>query len=161
MSPATVFISHKKEDSGLALKISEHLKKWLDTYLDVLDPHVAAGNSGEDLGDYVRTKLDACTHLLAVLTRRTQESWWVPFEIGIATEKDYPISTFAGEDLEIPEYLKKWPYLTSLDQLDRYAIETMGARVHLKMAWNWESRQFRREYAREFHKSLKASLKQS
>jgi hypothetical protein len=79
MSLATVFISHKQEDAQLALQLSEHLGQWLDTYLDVLDPQLAKGRSGDDLGDYVRSKLDGCTHLLAVLTRRTQISWWVPF----------------------------------------------------------------------------------
>jgi hypothetical protein len=54
----------------------------------------------------------------------------------------------------------KWPYLTRLDQLDQYAIDIMGARVHMKMAWNWQSREFRRDYTKEFHRSLKESLGQ-
>lgn len=160
MSLATVFISHKKEDATLALQISERLKKWVGTYIDVLDPQLVRGNSGDDLGDYVRKKLDSCTHLLAVLTSRTKESWWVPFEIGVATEKDNPISTFAGEALDVPEYLKKWPYLTNLEQLDRYAIDLIGAQVHLKIKRDWRSQAYRREYSRAFHQRLKAALGQ-
>lgn len=62
-----------------------------------------------------------CDQLMAVVSQATKGSWWVPWEIGIATERDYPIATYAGDRTALPEYLKKWPYLQSDQDLDIYA----------------------------------------
>ena len=105
-----VFVSHKKEDKEIAGVVAARLEKnGAQVYLDVFDPDTYS--AGDDLADYLRAKLDLCTDLMAVVSGKTKESWWVPWEIGVATEKEYPLSTFAGENCEIPAYLKKWPYL--------------------------------------------------
>ncbi|WP_122780289.1 toll/interleukin-1 receptor domain-containing protein, partial [Pseudomonas viridiflava] len=112
-----IFLSHQQTDSLLALRIQGHLKnnQDIDCYLDVIDPKF---NNGEDIAAHVRRELDRCTQLLAVVSDATKGSWWVPWEIGVATEKDFPLATFGG-DIELPEYLKKWPYLRSISDLDK------------------------------------------
>ncbi|MDR9507731.1 hypothetical protein RI662_26405, partial [Brevibacillus agri] len=49
-------------------------------------------------------------------------SWWVPFEIGLATEKEYPISSYVSywDKKQIPDYLWKWPVLETDTDLNNY-----------------------------------------
>ncbi len=122
-----VFISHQKSDSELAGKISYHLKynHQIDCYLDLVDPN--ASQAGDELGEHLRNEMGKCTQLLAVVSEKTKGSWWVPWEIGVATEKDHPIATFSGDNTILPEYLKKWPYLKTESDLDAYARASKSA----------------------------------
>lgn len=114
-----IFISHQARDSLLAKEISKHLLSAhkIESYLDVID---ATNKAGEELADHIRGELGRCTQLLAIVSDATKLSWWVPWEIGIATEKEFPLATF-GREIELPEYLRKWPYLRSISDLDSYA----------------------------------------
>jgi hypothetical protein len=114
-----VFISHKNEDSAGATALCNRLKaNGVDSYVDVLDPDA---KDGPDLADYLREKLKICHGLVAVVTAKTNSSWWVPWEIGVASERDMPLATFSYDQSDIPSYLKKWPYLTRLEHIDQYA----------------------------------------
>ncbi|MFC6121025.1 toll/interleukin-1 receptor domain-containing protein [Phytobacter sp. SCO41] len=115
-----VFISHQHSDSALARDIEQRLKNThrIDCYLDLIDTNIS---DGEDLARYIKDRLSSCTQLLAVISERTRESWWVPWEIGVASEKDYPLATYAGGSIIPPEFLKKWPYLRNQQELDYYA----------------------------------------
>ena len=153
-----IFISHKAEDESAARRVAKHLSKKTDVecYLDVLDPQL--GKNAEDLGSYFKRMISSCTHLMALVSSKTKWSWWVPFEIGIATEKDYPISTYAAGYCDLPSYLKKWPYLKTMEDLDIYVriakrtpvYESLGTATYLD----------RRKYANSFHRSLKIALGQ-
>lgn len=116
-----VFISHQQADTSLAARLSERLlyRHSIASYLDVADREIAS--HGEDLAEHVKTQLGKCTQLLAVVSEQTKTSWWVPWEIGIATEKTYPLATYAGANAILPDYLRKWPYLRSESDLDYYA----------------------------------------
>lgn len=125
-----VFISHKQDDEKIALAVADRFtRKGVLFYVDTFDP--VAPRSGNELGDHLRNIMGRCTHLMAVVSPRTKESWWVPWEIGIATEKDFPISTYAGEQCDLPAYLKKWPYLTRIDQVDVWVDESRAAESHV------------------------------
>lgn len=157
-----IFLSHQKADSVAALAIKNHLKTrhGIDCYLDVIDPTV---KSVEDLADHVRQELAQCTQLLAIISEATKTSWWVPWEIGVATEKDYPLATF-GNNITIPEYLKKWPYLRSMTDLDKYAEASQESSRRV-VTGSFESRSsdsiiFRRDATRHFYKTLRAKLGQ-
>ena len=156
-----VFISHQRRDEETAREIAEWLQRvGVGTYLDVLDPHLAS-DFGDDLGEYFRQKLGQCTHLMAVVSRNTITSWWVPFEIGIATEKQYPIATYAAGQCELPDYLTKWPYLLRLTHLVDYLVvaETTHRNILLE-GLETASIARRGEYSREFHRELKRALGQ-
>ena len=157
-----VFISHKKEDSYEAKQIEKYLQKYKDVlcYLDILDSALLS-NSGDDLGEYFREKLSECTHLMAIISENTKLSWWVPFEIGIATEKQYPISTFAIQKVILPGYLKKWPYLQSYDDLDKYIRIALDTHPHiLREGLQKMAATKRGLYTRTFHENLKRALGQ-
>ena len=115
-----VFISHKREDSELARTICEVLaNRGVPTYLDVQDPQIDPDHVG--ITDYIIDKIGGCTHLLPVVTDVTVRSWWVPFEIGIATEKRIPIATFIQARVEIPAFLRTWPFLQNGPDLVKFA----------------------------------------
>ena len=158
-----VFVSHQQRDSLTASSIAARLRGFhsIDVYLDLIDPDVA--QAGDLLGDHIRTQLGNCSHLLAVVSPATKESWWVPWEIGIATEKEFPISTFADGVALIPEYLKKWPYLTSMTQLDIYAQKAkfVERSVRIRKSQGYSSGISRREETRDFYATIKSALGQN
>ena len=108
-----IFISHQQRDSDAATRLVSILAKHRDvtTYVDVLDSHL--NGDGDGLAEYLRNEIGKGTHLMAVISENTRYSWWVPFEIGIATEKRLPLSTLALgiTPTSLPSYLAKWPVL--------------------------------------------------
>ena len=88
----------------------------------MVDPTIGQKH-GPDLAEHVRRQMAECDSLLDVVSLATANSNWVPWEIGIATEKDLPLATFSNSNYSLPEFLQKWPYLTSMAALDKYALE--------------------------------------
>lgn len=158
---AKVFISHQQRDSSRALEIADRLRSVhnIASYLDVVDTRL--NQSGDDLGAHIRVELGKCTHLLAVVSDATPASWWVPWEIGVATEKDYPLATYAVSAQLLPEYLKKWPYLRSLLDLDKYAAATKTSIVERATLESNASTTFAlHQSTRDFHLKLRRALGQ-
>lgn len=155
-----VFISHKLEDAQQAKAIADRLRNvhQIDSYLDVLDPVI--GKTGEELARYVRDKLATCTQLLAVVTAATKESWWVPWEIGVASEKDYPLATYGGTTA-LPDFLKKWPVLKSEQHLDAYArVSQQAHRERLLLERTATASTARKSATQEFYRSLRSQIGQ-
>lgn len=122
-----VFLSHQSSDSITATYIATRLRVHhsIESYLDVVDPGI---RRGEDLATHIQNEMGKCTQLLAVVSEATKNSQWVPWEIGVATEKDYPLATYLAGYATPPEFLKKWPYLRSDADIDRYAAASKAAR---------------------------------
>ena len=155
-----VFISHQQKDSEYATAIAFRLRSAhsIDSYLDVIDPKLT--QAGEDLGDHLRHEMAQCTQLLAVVSIKTKESWWVPWEIGIATEKDYPLATYCGDGTMVPEYLKKWPYLRTPSDVDEYARASKLAAQHFSRKSYLGEDSARHSSSAEFYRTLRAALRQ-
>ena len=114
-----VFISHKKEDSVLALAIQRaFVKNGVESYLDVLDSSIIGG--GRELTDHVKNSLNSCTDIIVVMTDSTKNSWWVPFEIGMSAQIDMPTASFLQSDMILPSYLSYWPRLKTINDIDKY-----------------------------------------
>ena len=86
-----VFISHKQEDKSEALRAAKWaLASGLDVWLDVLNPWLAAATIGpaapalqsRALAAIIEMGLLNSTHVLAIMTRHTVSSRWVPYEYG-------------------------------------------------------------------------------
>jgi hypothetical protein len=157
-----IFLSHQQTDSLAAIEVKNHLKLKhnIDCYLDLIDPKI---KDGEDIAAHVREQLGKCTQLLAIVSEATKSSWWVPWEIGVATEKDYPLATF-GRNVLLPEYLMKWPYLRNLPDLDTYAeVSKDAARLVTTAAADSISSgsfTFRRNATKQFYQNLRRRLGQ-
>ena len=156
-----VFISHQRGDSDLAARIAQRLRSYhqIDSYLDLVDPD--SRSKGDDLGEHLRNQLGLCTQLMAVVSSNTKTSWWVPWEIGVATEKDQPIATFAGDNTALPEYLKKWPYLRNDAELDVYARVAKSADSTFRVQKGHTTASAARQRStREFYREVRAQLGQ-
>lgn len=155
-----VFISHQAADSTIAERISRRLKEIhsISSYLDIIDPGI---KYGDDLSAHIQTEMGKCTQLLAVVSDNTRQSWWVPWEIGVATEKYYPLATFLSNVTSTPEYLRKWPHLYTDRDLDYYADASKYADRSLKTRRETLSEDVaRRRSTNEFFNTLRNRLGQ-
>lgn len=123
-----VFISHQQADALMAAQVARRLLTvhGIASYLDVIDPYV--NGSAESLAEHIRSEMGKCTQLLAVVSSATLASQWVPWEVGVATEKNFPLATYTGTYAPPPEFLRKWPYLKNDSDLDAYARASLSAR---------------------------------
>ena len=122
-----IFLSHQAADSITAAYVARRLRDHhqIESYLDVIDPYI--NSRGEDLASHIRSQMGRCTQLLAIVSDATKASQWVPWEIGVATEKDYPLATYSAGFASPPEFLRKWPYLRSDADIDLYARTSKAA----------------------------------
>lgn len=157
-----VFISHKKEDEETALMVQKTLTNaGVEAYLDVLDSTIA--DDGEKLTKHIRKKLNECTDVIVILSSKTKESWWVPFEIGMATEKDMPIANYLVSYELLPDYLEYWPRLKSSQDVLKYikVRNRVATQVLLEKSLNHGQFQQRNDGLSEtqrFYSELKKSL---
>jgi hypothetical protein len=160
-----VFISHQRADAARATQIAHYLQTvhYITSYLDVVDPKIGS-QQGPELAEHVRKEMDACDSLLAVVSAETAKSQWVPWEIGIATEKDFPLATYADTHLPLPEFLQKWPYIRSQGDLDKYAraVKKMAGRSRSTVIAEKISTESLNESMRattkDFYRDLRAEL---
>lgn len=156
----TIFISHKKEDSNFATIICNELSRLgVSAYLDLLEGEIML--DGEKLTNHIKTRLNSCTDLLVVMSKETQKSWWVPFEIGMASQLDFPIVSYLADKVSLPEYLSYWPALRKLDDLPKYIRaknNILNENTIYKKSYNFEKYATKRSQTDAFYKELKNIL---
>lgn len=157
-----VFLSHQSADSVTATYVARRLKDYhqIESYLDVIDPYI--NRRGEDLAAHIRAQMSRCTQLLAVVSDATKASQWVPWEIGVATEKDYPLATYSAAFALPPEFLRKWPYLRTDADIDLYARTSKAAELtfNRKRSTTFSDAAARPTATGEFFSALRAGLGQ-
>ena len=116
-----VFVSHKSDDTALAIDVANCVTTYgLEAYVDELDPNIK-GDFGS-LDHYIANVLQRSFSLVAVVTDVTHESWWVPFEIGIAFELKKILASFIEIDV-LPSFLDKHPKIRNHRELHRWCEE--------------------------------------
>lgn len=149
-----VFMSHKREDKERALQIAEYFRRHsIVCYVDVLDPTL---KTTDDITSTIRERVKQCTHLMALVSTFTERSWWVPFEIGVATETERRISSFQTAASRLPEFLTKWPILKTQSDLDTFIRFYKRDAIVPISEGKVAHPQIRS--ASQFHRELKASL---
>ncbi|WP_223518132.1 MULTISPECIES: toll/interleukin-1 receptor domain-containing protein [unclassified Pseudomonas] len=157
-----VFISYRHTDRSDALSINALLVQAnIKTYLDVLD---VESQSTDDITGVITRNITECTHLLAVVSEQTAQSWWVPFEIGEATISNRRICSFKTSVSELPEYLDKWPKMTKLPEvrlfIEAYKNEQTNKRSMLdSVVGNESMRNTNKTNADYFHSDLKTKIR--
>ena len=133
-----VFISHRTADNVIAKKVYDRLtyRHGITCYLDDLDKEA---DHCSRITALIVTRLTSCTNLLALVTRNTQGSWWVPFEVGVARQAPRIITSYT--DLShgvLPDFLTEWPVLrgdSAVDTFGRTLQETsFGPKTQLSGA---------------------------
>jgi hypothetical protein len=154
-----VFISHKDKDTAAAVSIKTKLESHqIICYLDVFDEKIAYGN----ITDRITSAMEKCTHLIAVMSDATKDSWWVPFEIGEATFGYRRICSYdLGCTFSFPEYLSKWPKMSSSRHLEffvtQYKIDNGTAKNLRKDSVDYPS--LTRSEFNKFHADLKENIR--
>lgn len=114
-----VFISHQNKDSEIASQIYSKLSTYnVDAYLDTFDDSLVTNSRA--LTEHLKKIVRRSSDILVVMSEHTKDSWWVPFEIGIAANQDLPTVTYLHSYVRLPEYLDYWPRLKSLNDIDKY-----------------------------------------
>lgn len=152
-----IFISHQRADESKAYVVAASLKVLGHScYLDTIDPYLA--RSGDDLADHIRTELGKCDCLLAVVSAATKQSSWVPWEVGVATEKDYPLGTYLTDNSEPLEFMKKWPVLRNENHLKLFgeALKLVSTKKrNNEVIKGMQSGRAQQMAVREFHDTVK------
>lgn len=158
-----VFISYRHTDRPIAFAINARLHQAdIKTYLDVLD---VESQSTDDITGVITRNITECTHLIAVVSQTTAQSWWVPFEIGEATISNRRICSFKTGESELPEYLEKWPKMAKATDVDLFIAAYQNERtLRRSMAldspvFSEPERNANRTNADHFHAELKARIR--
>lgn len=152
-----VFISHRNADNELARHVFTFLtERGITSYIDDLDKEA---KTTDDITALLLSRLSYTSHLIAVVTQNTAGSWWVPFEIGVATESAKRIASYTRYRTLLPEYLLKWPAMQSNPDLESFAAAYRRDRPIIEKR-AYEGVTARRSDADTFHRSLKASIGQ-
>ncbi len=159
-----VFISHRSLDDTKAQEIADRLSgvHRIRCYLDHID---TALQGAARITSLLVGRINECSHLIALITPTVvlPESWWVPFEIGVARQADRRIASFSSDMgyERLPQYLKEWPVLIGPAAIDEFAelyhLDNAGKPLVDKFV---RSNKPRISTASEFHIRLKRALGQ-
>ena len=158
-----VFVSHKGLDDDIARRVARRVEaRGLSVYLDSVDP--ALGKDGYQLADYLLKRMDECQQLIAVVSSATALSWWVPWEIGVGSEKGFRMASFLEEPVALPTYLQKWPSLRTMREVDMFCAlsKTVNAKIQnttKSLTEESEKLSIRRDNAAQFHRELALNLR--
>lgn len=154
-----VFISHKQEDSTLAMFVQYVFEQChIDTYLDVLDSSITG--DGKALTEHIKQNLNSCTDLIVVMSEQTKTSWWVPFEIGMSAQLDMPTATYLLTNVSLPDYLSYWPRLRSTSDIKKYVQVREQVRNRMRYDQKYFYQRNQKEYeTKAFYDALKRELR--
>jgi hypothetical protein len=128
-SDPCIFISHKTEDKKDAADLAKYIEEaGIDVFFDANDENL---NNPEVLKNPARVTaainnaLSKSTHMIAVVSNKTKESWWVPYEIGFAAKNNSGSESIRalfikGFTQQTPEYLDIIRKIKSTDDLDSF-----------------------------------------
>lgn len=151
-----------QSDTVLAKFVSDKIiQNGMITYLDVVDDILLA--DGPELTEHLLKRISSCDQLIAVVSDITKLSWWVPWEIGVGSEKGFRMASYSQTNVSLPSYLSKWPTLHSKLDLDVYCKQSkLSDRSFRTDTVNITNESvllnIQKSSAREFHDLLKTEL---
>ncbi|HNQ78125.1 MAG TPA: toll/interleukin-1 receptor domain-containing protein [Acidobacteriota bacterium] len=132
-----VFISHRSDDKAMARAVSRSIRQMgIDVYFDEYDHDLQNASAADDhkkIVECIERGLETCTHLLGVITHKTFDSWWVPYEIGGASGRKRSCAHLVqGSVTQLPSYVRISPLLISIPDLERW-LKPLGQMVRKGM----------------------------
>lgn len=120
-----IFISHISIDKSYALKIGEYINNaGFDIYLDVNDLKLQQAVISKDapkIVSCIQNGIEASSHILSLISEKTKDSWWVPFEIGYGKRASKEIASLLLKDVtQLPEYIKVSTLIEGIKGLNSY-----------------------------------------
>lgn len=127
-----VFLSHITEDKAAVHDVASYFADAsVDYYLDVDDPELQKAvreRDDEKITKFIELGIKNCSHLLTIVSQKTQASWWVPFEVGYGKRGEIELASLALKEVsDPPSYLKITRQLTGIDSLNDYIEEIKRA----------------------------------
>ncbi|SGZ04033.1 Putative uncharacterized protein [Moritella viscosa] len=96
----------------------------IDVYLDIHDDELQrAVDRGDSAGitELIERGIASSTHTMCLISKKTIESWWVPYEIGYAKKSGKEISSLKlKETVELPDFLKIGEIIHGTKSLNEY-----------------------------------------
>lgn len=120
-----IFISYKHEDIEIASFVCSYIDR-NSNYTGVMEKIDETRLEADlELERRLLDKISSCQQLIAVVSRNTARSWWVPWEIGIGSGKEYKMASYiqnldSSLKNELPSYLSMRPILGNSDDIDDY-----------------------------------------
>lgn len=129
-----VFISHKDADTLAAIEIGNHIMQdlGLDVYLDIYDKSLQRADEDGNLEGIVASiqkGVSYASHLLCVISDKSKDSWWIPYEIGFAQANGVNTASIIVKNTEyLPTYLriKESPVFFDIEAFDSYMAGFLG-----------------------------------
>lgn len=112
-----VFISYNHSDNVVVEQICSTLKeRSIDYFLDSKDiPY------GKPISGSVKDAFETSTHLVVVISPGSNQSAWVPFEIGMATGKGIPVlPVLAHPRMKLPDFIHDLKCFRSVDEFKEH-----------------------------------------
>jgi hypothetical protein len=139
-SQPCVFISHKKEDADFARHLSDYvMERGINVYFDENDPILAKEHkSPDEVVNAIKKGLEKSTHMIIVLSKKTLESNWVPWEVGFASAKDKEYRLLRLNDVlgEVPEFYKVAKILNDYEDLNNYLASMKKTQTNNQVSSN-------------------------
>jgi hypothetical protein len=131
-----IFISHKKEDMLKARETANYIMDCgVDVFFDENDPVLSSPETNNDpikVTNAINKALNRSTHMICIISDKTKESWWVPYEIGFVSKK----TPFSSENIRIilikdivklPDYLFLAKKIETTKELDSFVKSASNA----------------------------------
>ncbi|WP_075518281.1 toll/interleukin-1 receptor domain-containing protein [Moritella viscosa] len=121
-----IFLSHISVDKQAVKGIADYImeKADIDVYLDIHDDELQrAVDRGDSAGitELIERGIASSTHTMCLISKKTIESWWVPYEIGYAKKSGKEISSLKlKETVELPDFLKIGEIIHGTKSLNEY-----------------------------------------
>ena len=102
------------------VRVAHHQRRQPRRQRGELHPHVrpdgmggfrlpGVPRDGPGMASKIKRVIGRSYCLLAIVTNATNASWWVPFEIGVASETNKFLSTYGSPRVPMPSFLSVWP----------------------------------------------------
>ena len=147
-----IFLSHKKEDKEACLEIGKYLEDaGIDYYLDIYDENLQVAsneNNPVKITECLKNGIRSSSHMIVVISEKTKDSQWVPFEIGYGHASIVDNNLETGEsktslnlalltlkeisDITIPDFLKIAEPIRGIQSLNQYLEKIKPSEVELR-----------------------------
>ena len=126
LTDEVIFISYNNKDQQEAQRVGS----WIDAN-EGFRSHIVGFsntdlNNGIKLTDMLLGHIASCQQIMVVVSKDTAGSWWVPWEVGVGSEKKFKMSSYFVDSLsenivkQLPEYIMMNPILGSKEDVDDY-----------------------------------------
>lgn len=121
-----IFLSHISVDKEDAEKLAKYImeKADIDVYLDIYDKELQNAVVLQDpskITALIERGIASSTHAMCLISEKTVNSWWVPYELGYAKKSGKEICSLKLKgDVKLPEFLKIGDLIYGTKSLNEY-----------------------------------------